>query len=377
MLIPTWATVAVLGAVITGSTVGGAIVLRTSGPFATDSAESKLEAQATTPPAVTPTSENDAVVTTLDRATYAGGFTPGDVAVDASGVMYITDFYARRVFRLGLTGSLEVLAGSGKEGVADGPAATAEFEGPGGIAIDEAGNIFVSDGLAHRIRRIDPSGNVSTFAGGGDPGLCCGEFRDGLGPDARFSLPAALAFDTAGNLIVADKDNDRIRSITPDGLVSTIAGPGALPLALQVPLNAPVGLAIGRDGTIYFTEHRGNSIRRITPSGKIETVLSSVPAVVTGDAGSLSRGEGLAFPSRLAVLGDGSLLVADTQGHRILHIVVGGASTMVAGNGSPGLASGRGRSAQFSSPGGIAILSSGEVVVADRGNGRLALVTLK
>ena len=373
-----WATVALLGAVITGSTVGGAIVLRTSGPFAADSAESKLEAQATTPPAVTPTGEHDAVVTTLDRATYAGGFNPGAVAVDATGVLYITDFDARKVYRLLPTGPLEVFAGSGKEGVSDGQAATAEFAGPGGIAIDKAGNVFVADSLAHRIRRIDPSGNVSTFAGGGDAGLCCGQFRDGQGADARFHLPAGLAFDRDGNLIVADKGNDRIRSIAPNGVVSTMAGNGtAGSVALQVPLKGPVGVAIDRDGTIYFTEHRGNSIRRITPTGKIETILSSVPAVVTGDSGSLSRGEGLAFPSGLAILADGSLLVADTQANRILQVVVGGASTMIAGNGSPGLANGKGQSAQFSSPVSFAILSSGEVVVADQGNRRLASLALK
>ena len=144
-----------------------------------------------------------------------------------------------------------------------------------------------------------------------------------------------------------------------------------------MPLEGPVGVAIDRDGTIYFTEHRGNSIRRITPTSKIETILSSVPAVVTGDSGSLSRGEGLAFPSGLAILADGSLLVADTQANRILHVVVGGTSTMIAGNGSPGLANGKGQSAQFSSPVGFAILSSGEVVVADQGNRRLALMALK
>lgn len=372
MFIPTWATAVLLGAVITGGAVGATVVLRTSGPFASEVQDKMAQAQATAPPEV-----REAMVSTLERATRVGGFNPGDVAVDAAGVLYVTDFYAQKVYLLRPTGGLEVFAGSGRRGVADGPAATAEFEGPGGIAIDKVGNVFVSDGPAHRIRRIDPAGNVSTFAGGGEAGLCCGQFRDGPASEARFSLPAALAFDRAGNLIVADKDNDRLRKITPDGTVSTIAGIGAQgSAALQAPLAGPVGLAIDRDGTIYFTEHRSNSIRRITSAGKIETVLSSVPAAVTGDGGSLSRGEGLAFPSRLTILADGTLLVADTQGHRILRVTVGGTSTMVAGNGSPGLASGRGRSAQFSSPGGFAVLTSGEVVVADRGNGRLALLTL-
>ena len=367
--------------VVGAAVVGGYAVLTTSGPFAqSDEAPAAAQSPALTTavpsaPAAVALPEID--VRTLEMGLPSGvaSIRPAGVAVDSSGNLYVADFDARRIYVRRVGGATEVVAGSGEDGIADGPAAKAQFMGPISIAVTDAGVLFVVDSPAHRIRRIDPSGTVSTFAGGGTVGLGQGEFRDGQGEDARFNLPGHIALDPAGNLVLTDKDNNRIRRISPAGLVTTIAGDGASgPGSSPVRPGGPAGLAVGKDGTIYFTAHRDNAVIRLTPTGSFERILSSVPGPVTGGKPVNGLTYFLAFPSGVAILSDGSLLVADTQANRILRVTPSLQVIQVAG-GSVGNADGKGSAATFRAPVQVVALPNGDVIVVDSGNSRLRVLS--
>src|SRR5687767_618192 len=206
--------------------------------------------------------------------------------------------------------TVSVLAGDGVQGMADGPAERARFSEPFGIAAALDGTIFVADaGHADRIRRISPDGRVSTLAGGA-PG-----FADGAGALAAFSTPSGLALAADGSVYVADTGNHAIRRVAPDGRVSTLAG----------------------DGTPGFADGPGEQARFNGPIG-------------------------------VAVAPDGRVLVADTYNDRIRAIDASGTVTTLAGSGRPGADDGLADAASFDTPAGIAVDAHGMVYVADTGN---------
>ncbi|NII25933.1 hypothetical protein HB364_12630 [Pseudoflavitalea sp. X16] len=195
-------------------------------------------------------------------ATTAMFSLPRDVAVDANGNVYITDLTNNRIRKISPAGDVTTLAGNGTAGFADGPGATAMFKSPYGIAVDGSGNVYVADNGNHRIRKISPSGNVTTLAGTGTAG-----FADGAGTAAQFNTPNGLAMDAQGYLYVADGNNHRIRRISPDGTVITWAGSGENSFAdgsgSEAKFSTPRGIAIDAAGILYVTA--GNRIRKITP----------------------------------------------------------------------------------------------------------------
>lgn len=149
---------------------------------------------------------------------------PTAVAADAGGVLYIADTGNHAIRKLGPTGAVTTLAGSGAAGYADGAGSAASFSAPTGVAVDGSGNVYVADSGNHVIRKVTPAGSVSTLAGSGSAG-----YADGVGTAARFSRPAHIAVDGAGNVYVSDVGNVSIRKVTPAGVVSTIAGLGRPP----------------------------------------------------------------------------------------------------------------------------------------------------
>ncbi|MEP6610313.1 MAG: hypothetical protein ABJA76_00460 [Mucilaginibacter sp.] len=146
---------------------------------------------------------------------------PTGVAIDAGGNIYTANFLANNILKINSAGAVSVFAGSGNIGPANGVGTAASFYFPNSIAVDAAGNLFVSDGVNDLIRKITPDGTVSTLAGSGVAGAA-----DGTGTAASFNGPAGLAVDAAGNVYVADANNNRIRKITPAGVVTTVAGSG-------------------------------------------------------------------------------------------------------------------------------------------------------
>jgi sugar lactone lactonase YvrE len=228
--------------------------------------------------------------------------------------------------RPGWIARMTLLAGNGLDGAVDGAGPASRFSDPFGTAVDAHGNVFVADGGAsNRIRRITPDGQVSTFAG------AHAGFADGPVASAAFDTPSALAVDRLGKLYVADTGNNAIRTVGPDGSVSTLAGggePGYLDGAGRAArFNGPVGVAVDRDGNVYVADTYNDRIRRIGRDGTVTTVAGSgTPGSQDGPGVSA----GFDTPSAIVVDKDGTLFVADTGNDAIRRIDKTGTVTTLA-----------------------------------------------
>lgn len=231
---------------------------------------------------------------------------PNGVAADAAGNVYVADAYNNLVRRVGANGSVSTFAGiSGVSGSGDGIPGVATFNSPSGVAVDGSGNIYVADKNNNLIRKISPAGNVTTLAGSTTPGKA-----DGTGTQARFNQPESLAVDAQGNIYVADTGNELIRKISPAGLVTTFAGSGDIGandgLGAAASFNQPYGIAVDRFGTIYVADEKNNLVRSISPAGYVTTLAGN------GNGGS-TDGVGKA-----ATFGYPGAVVADGNGHVFL-----------------------------------------------------------
>jgi streptogramin lyase len=199
---------------------------------------------------------------------------PMGVAVDGGGNIYVADYENNRVCKITPAGVVSTLAGSGAKGADDGLDTAATFNLPEALAVDAAGNVYVVDNGNDLIRKITPSGQVSTFAGGGQPGR-----NDGTGAAASFNSPFGIAIDGNSNLYVADSGNNLIRKITPAGTVTTIAGSGLRGASdgngSAASFNMPAGIAVDNFGNIYVADESNNLIRKITQAGAVTTISKS------------------------------------------------------------------------------------------------------
>nr|WP_319511672.1 NHL repeat-containing protein [uncultured Draconibacterium sp.] len=206
---------------------------------------------------------------------------PSGVCFDKNGNLYVAGFGGQNVRRISPNGEVTTIAGTGEEGYRDGPAAEAIFSSPRGVCIDSKGNIFVADCWNHRIRKISPDRMVTTFAGGGKRGeLVVNDWKDGADTTARFDAPCGLAIDGHDNIFVADANNNSIRKITPDGMVTTLAGTDhrkgfADGTKEEAILNVPTELFAAPNGTIYFSDTYNHCIRKITPDGQVITLAGT------------------------------------------------------------------------------------------------------
>ena len=203
--------------------------------------------------------------------------TPTSVAVDAAGNAFVTNNGDNTILKISPGGAASVFAGKADaSGSADGAGDVARFATPRGIAIDPAGNLYVADEGNSNIRKITPAGVVSTLAGtAGQSGS-----MDGTGFAARFAAPRALTVDTAGNVFVADTDNHAIRKITPAGVVTTFAGHAGAAGATNgtggaARFSEPRGIAVDAAGNVYVADTGNQAIRQITPDGVVTTVAAS------------------------------------------------------------------------------------------------------
>jgi len=268
-------------------------------------------------------------------------------------------------------------AGSGAGGSTNGRVNEASFLNPMGVAVDSNGNVFVADSRNNLIRKISADGIVTTLAGSGKEGA-----TDGTVASASFFFPVAVAAGADGNVYVADTHNSLIRKITPAGIVSTIAGELTAatkdhPDSLRR-LDNPYGIVVGKDGTVYFTDWERNRVRKISPDGKMSIVAGGTDH---GSEDGIGQSASFFLPQGIALDEKGNLYIADTYNNIIRKIYPNGAVTTLAGKPAKkgkhntGSKDGKGPSASFSKPCGIAVDKNGNVYVADVGNNKIRKVT--
>jgi sugar lactone lactonase YvrE len=238
--------------------------------------------------------------------------TPSGLAIDGDGNLYVADTGNNAIRKITPGGVVSTLAGDGVAGQRDGRGAAARFNGPIGVAVDAAGVVFVSDTYNDRIRRIAPDGEVSTIAGGPRPGQ-----GDGPAAQALFNAPTGLALAANGDLYIADTANDAIRKLGKDGIVSTVAE--AQDGERTSLLRLPVGLALTSDGYLYLGSNSHGRLAQITPAGEVLTLLDVDRAAKPGYGpdGSVR----LYAPRGIALAPDGSLFVTDGATFRLHHVV--------------------------------------------------------
>ncbi len=290
----------------------------------------------------------------------------GGIRLDSSGNIYVADSVNNAIRKVTPSGVVTtVLGASGNAGSTDGPVASASINGPGGVALDSSGNIYIADSLNYTIRKISTTGIVSTLAG--SPGLS-GK-TDGVGSAARFEDPENLAVDSSGNVWVADGQGCTVREISPNGTVTTIAGRALTPGTADATGTAArfgtlLGITVDSSGNVFVSDSSNNTIRKIAP-GAIVTTLAGSPGLSgsTDATGSAAR---FYTPSGLTVDSAGNLFITDSSNNTIRKLTAQGVVTTVAG--SPGVsdsADGIGSQGHLNNPGDIAIDTSGNLFVAD------------
>jgi sugar lactone lactonase YvrE len=308
---------------------------------------------------------------------------PLGIAVDALGNLYVADtgnHTIRKITVAGTNWSVTTLAGTaGVSGATNGPATTALFYEPEGVAVDGGGNVYVADTWNHIIRVITSAGQVTTLAGlAGNSGT-----NNGTGGNARFYEPQGIAVDSLGNIYVADTGNQTIRKLTVGGSVTTLAGsPGSYGNADGTGSNAqfyqPAALATDGQGNIYVADYFNSTVRMVTPAGVVTTLAGS-PGIF-GAADGMNSAAQFRGPQGIAAMGTSNvtLYVADSGNGTIRQLTPSGANWIVttwAGSASATSADGVGSNARFCGPGAVALAGAGTVFVADSGNSTIREVT--
>ena len=360
----------------------------TGGTFETISLPAAFTVDAATPPGASSTN-----VTTIAGQGGTSGFADGNgstarfqklsgVAIGPDDAIYVADTSNQRIRVVRSSGSPSVwtvttLGGNGTAGFADGPAASAMFNNPQGVAVDANGTVYVADTANNRIRKITSGGAVSTLAGDGTPGL-----QDGTSSSARFNAPQGVATDNQGNVYIADTGNSAVRKIDAAGTVSTLAGDGSVGSndSPGARFDGLIGIAVeGQNVYVYLADSGNHRVRRLDVSGTVITVSGAERGFKDGSAAQARFAE----PSGLAIDSDGKIIIADGVNSLIRQVdptlAANGSNqavTTLAGTGGRGLTDGSGDLARFFTPRGLAISNSSAIIVADTGNHVLRRVLL-
>jgi sugar lactone lactonase YvrE len=317
-----------------------------------------------------------AIVTTFAGTGYTGSADgtgtgasfafPYGVAVDAAGYVYVADTYNNEIRKVSPAGIVTTLAGRTIGGSADGTGTAASFGRPPGVAVDAAGRVYVADSDNNKIRKISPAGVVTTLAGSGAAGS-----KDGMGTAASFNAPSAVAVDASGNVYVADSYNDKIRKISPAGAVTTLAGSGSEGavdgMGTAASFKGPNGVTVDASGNIYVADANNDRIRKIGPGGAVTTLAGSGSQGAIDGTGTAAR---FYFPSGVAMDASGNVYVADCFNSRIRKISPTGAVTTPAGVNSID------PNAGFSNPSSLAVDAAGNVYVADPAVNKVRKITM-
>lgn len=304
---------------------------------------------------------------------------PAGVAVDSSGNVYVGDTGNARVRKIDTSGTITTAAGTGiaTYGGDGGMALNAQFTTPQGMAIDNAGNLYLADSGSHRVRKVDTSGNITTITGTGTAGY---GGDNGLAVNAQLNTPLGIALDGSGNLYIADGNNNRIRKIDTSGIITTFAGDGTGSFggdggpATSAQLFGPFSVAT-QGGNVYIADTGNNRIRKVDTNGTITTIAGTNSAGFAGDNGPATSAQ-LNTPIGVFADSTGKLFITDYSNGSIRKIDTGGTITTVAGTGSNGFGGDNGpaTSAQLNSPRFAVADATGNIYIADTTNARIRKV---
>ncbi|MGB4446551.1 MAG: T9SS type A sorting domain-containing protein [Cloacibacterium sp.] len=307
-------------------------------------------------------------VTTFSSSNELAG--PKGITIDTSNNLYVVNGSGSNILQISPAGFVSVFAGClSCTGNTDGFGTWARFNSPTGIAIDSNNNLYVADTGNHIIRKITPAGNVTTIAGSGVAGN-----TDGTGTSAKFSAPRGIAIDNNDNLYVTDYNNHRIRKITPTGNVTTFAGSTNGQIDGQgtaAKFSYPSGITIDGNGNLYVTDI--NTIKVISPTGYVSTLSGNYAYDYIDGVGTSAR-----FNMPLAIFADsnGDLLISDSNNNRIRKLTLSSSVVSTfAGNGTAGDVNGTTLNSSFFTPYGITKNSTGDIFIADYFNSKIKKIS--
>ena len=322
---------------------------------------------------------------------------PNRAAVDASGNVYFSS--GNSVFRIAGS-TVTLVAGNSRPGFSGdgGAAVSAQLNGPAGIAIDKAGNVYIADTLNNRVRVVNPQGIINTLAGNGQLGYVGATGDGGPATQAQLQLPSGVAADSSGNVYIADTGHNQIRKVTTDGNIATVAGDGypgffgdpfttniagtdvvTTTPATMGEVNHPQDVAVDSSGNIFIADTANGAIRKVGTDGNISTVAGSPTSAgitYSGD-GAAATSAGLVEPYALFVDSQGQIYIAERQDGRIRQVNTKGVINTIVGNGNSGFAGDNGSAtkASLNLPTGMAVDSSGNIYIADTANYRIRKVS--
>ncbi len=322
------------------------------------------------------------------------GTVPG-LALDSAGNLCFSDPFYFRVRKIDSAGTVSTVVGNRINGLPgdQGPARESLFSGAAGLALDSEGNLYVADSRSFLVLKVSPQGTITTVAGGGNyprnpSGLDRGPVGDGgPGDRARLCGPAAVAVDATGNLFIADRSNNRIRKVDPQGIITTVFGRGACDLSryssiFKSPslmrseacliLCDPVALVFDHAGSLLIAEQGKNRIVKLAADG----TLSAVAGDISSSDGGPAAEAALTGPKGIATDGKGNFYIADSMGSRVRKVDANGIITTVAGTGVAGFSGDGGPAvaAGISNPLDVAVDGKGNLYIADGHNGRIRRV---
>ena len=305
---------------------------------------------------------------------------PAGIIMDARGNLYIADQGNDRIRKIDASGTITTFAGLGFAAHTGdgGPASAAALFSPNALAIDAAGNIYVSEYDYGGVRKIDVSGTITTIAGSGSA-----SFSGDNGPatDATMNQPTGVAVDAAGNVYIADMSNQRIRKVNTAGIITTIAGYGVSAFsgdgsaATLACMHQPTGVAVDATGNVYVADQINGRIRKINAAGIISTIAGNGTLGFAGDGGAAITAE-LYQPTGVTVDAAGNIFISDIINNRIRKINTSGIISTIAGDGIGGFAGdgGPATDAHLYRPNSVAVSAAGDVYIADMNNDRIRKV---
>jgi len=310
-------------------------------------------------------------------ATNAGLIRPNGVAFDASGNLYVADTGNSRVRRVDTNGVITTVAGTNSAGYSGdrGAAIKASLNWPTGVVFDSFGNLYIADDDNNCIRKVDTNGIITTVAGRNSAGYS----GDGSAATiASLHNPRGVALDASGNLYIADQNNNRIRKVDTNGVITTVAGNGTTGYsgdggaATNAELYGPVGVASDVLGNLYIADQNNCSVRRVGANSIITTVAGTNSRGYSGDGGAATNAK-LTNPSGVVLDASGNLYIADTGNNRVRRVDTNGVITTVAGANSAGFSGDGGAAAKaiLNSPLGVALDVVGNLFIADTFNQRV------